>query len=208
MLTLTNTNGRLGNHFFRALAAHFIASESGICVKYFRDFSELGLELCRETAESAVKKLNITLGENYFESPQDYTELRYHNVSMMHLYCQSNYMSRKIIDYLRLNQAQIISKNPYKDRYNNNNDVFIHVRLGDVISNNPGFEYYDKILSTLEFGKGYIMGHDYEMNMSKAKTRYNFGVKQAVDEFCNKYNHKILSKAMDGCVSYCIKINK
>jgi len=75
MLTLTNTNGRLGNHFFGALAAHFIASESGICVKYFRDFSELGLELCRGTAESAVKELNITLGENYFESPQDYTEL-------------------------------------------------------------------------------------------------------------------------------------
>lgn len=55
---------------------------------------------------------------------------------------------------------------------------------------------------------GYIMGHDYEMNMTKAKNIYNFGVKQAVDEFCNTYKQAILAKAMDGCVSYCIKINK
>jgi len=53
---------------------------------------------------------------------------------------------------------------------------------------------------------GYIMGHDYEMNMKKAKKEYNFGVKQAVDEFCIKYNQTIISKALDGCVSYCINI--
>jgi hypothetical protein len=34
---------------------------------------------------------------------------------------------------------------------------------------------------------GYIMGHDYEMNMKKAKNVYHFGVKQAVDEFCDKF---------------------
>ena len=51
---------------------------------------------------------------------------------------------------------------------------------------------------------GYIMGHDYEMNMDKAKTYYSFGVKQAVDEFCEKYNLQIIAKANDGCVSYAI----
>ena len=51
---------------------------------------------------------------------------------------------------------------------------------------------------------GYIMGHDYEMNMNKAKNYYNFGVKKAVDEFCIKYNVSIIAKAMDGCVSFCI----
>jgi len=53
---------------------------------------------------------------------------------------------------------------------------------------------------------GYIMGHDYEMNMQKANHIYNFGVKQAVDEFCETYSCKIISKAMDGCVSYCIQV--
>jgi hypothetical protein len=55
---------------------------------------------------------------------------------------------------------------------------------------------------------GYIMGHDYEMNMKKAHHHYDFGVKKAVDEFCNKYKQNIISKALDGCVSFCIKIKK
>ena len=55
---------------------------------------------------------------------------------------------------------------------------------------------------------GYIMGHDYEHNMHKTNNNYNFGVKQAVDEFCREYNQEISMKGMDGCVSYGIKINK
>ena len=54
----------------------------------------------------------------------------------------------------------------------------------------------------------YIMGHDYEMNMEKAKNNYNFGVKKAVTEFCKKYSLSIISKGNDGCVSYCIKVIK
>jgi hypothetical protein len=54
---------------------------------------------------------------------------------------------------------------------------------------------------------GWIMGHDYEMNMEKAHTRYDFGVKRAVDEFCAKYKYSIQAKGMDGCVSYAIYID-
>jgi hypothetical protein len=54
----------------------------------------------------------------------------------------------------------------------------------------------------------YIMGHDYEMNMEKTNIHYDFGVKQAVDEFCTFYNQKIHAKANDGCVSFCINIKK
>ena len=73
---------------------------------------------------------------------------------------------------------------------------------------------YDSVKSDLmnAFNKvknnGYIMGHDYEMNMVKAQTFYNFGVQRAVDEFCTTYSQKILAKAYDGCVSFCIQINK
>jgi hypothetical protein len=65
---------------------------------------------------------------------------------------------------------------------------------------------------TIAFNKikpnGYIMGHDYEMNMKKAKNYYDFGVKRAVDEFCAQFNQKIVAKAYDGCVSFCIQIQK
>ena len=55
---------------------------------------------------------------------------------------------------------------------------------------------------------GYVMGHDYEMNMKKAKTEYFFGVRQAVNEFCQTYCQQICAKGMDGCVSFAIQINK
>jgi hypothetical protein len=55
---------------------------------------------------------------------------------------------------------------------------------------------------------GYILGHDYNQNMEKAKTVYTFGVKQAVDEFCETYKQEISMKAMDGCISYGIILKK
>jgi hypothetical protein len=55
---------------------------------------------------------------------------------------------------------------------------------------------------------GWIMGHDYEMNMTKARTRYDFGVKQAVDEFCTVHNQVIHAKGLDGCVSFAIQLSK
>ena len=52
---------------------------------------------------------------------------------------------------------------------------------------------------------GFICGHDYEMNPAKTKNKYNFGVKQAVDEFCAKHGYRIHAKALDGQVSFAIK---
>ncbi|WIA10859.1 hypothetical protein OEZ85_011025 [Tetradesmus obliquus] len=53
---------------------------------------------------------------------------------------------------------------------------------------------------------GYVCGHDYEMNMSKACTYYDFGVRRAVDEFCALHGLEICAKGMDGCVSFCIRL--
>jgi hypothetical protein len=55
---------------------------------------------------------------------------------------------------------------------------------------------------------GWILGHDYEMNMAKARNYYHFGVKQAVDEFCARMNQTIVAKGMDGCVSFAIRLYK
>ena len=55
---------------------------------------------------------------------------------------------------------------------------------------------------------GLVCGHDYEMNMNKAIHYYQFGVKQAIDTFCSKHKLAITHKALDGCVSVGININK
>jgi len=45
-------------------------------------------------------------------------------------------------DYLHSDniKSNIIEKNKFKERYNNN--IFIHIRLGDIAHNNPGLNYY------------------------------------------------------------------
>jgi len=41
----------------------------------------------------------------------------------------------------------IIACNPYHQRYGNNNDIYIHIRLGDVANKNPGLGYYKRCLT-------------------------------------------------------------
>lgn len=55
---------------------------------------------------------------------------------------------------------------------------------------------------------GFIALHDYEINKAKCKHDYNFGVKQAVDEFCKEFFIEPYAKAMDGCVSIVLKIGQ
>jgi hypothetical protein len=110
-------------------------------------------------------------------------------------------------------------------KYSNNQNVKLHKSYSDIFLSKCNDNEYDIIYIdadhtyegvkrdlTHSFKKikngGYIMGHDYEMNMNKARKYYDFGVKKAVDEFCLNYNQKIIAKAIDGCVSFCIQINK
>lgn len=55
---------------------------------------------------------------------------------------------------------------------------------------------------------GLIMGHDYSINSEKCFIEYQFGVKKAVDEFCEIFKLKIDALALDGCTSFCIKNSK
>ena len=53
-------------------------------------------------------------------------------------------------------KTQIINKNPFKNRYQTNLDIFVHIRLGDMAKYNPGLNYYVKtiylVLQTQEKG--------------------------------------------------------
>jgi hypothetical protein len=77
-----------------------------------------------------------------------------------------------------------------------------------------GDHSYDGVKADLEMSLrvvrdgGFIMGHDYLINPEKTKNNYDFGVKRAVDEFCLAHTQQIYALAMDGCVSFCIHVNK
>ena len=55
---------------------------------------------------------------------------------------------------------------------------------------------------------GLIMGHDYDHNPAKNTKEYPFGVRRAVDEFCQMHGQAIEAVGMDGCVSYAIRYRK
>ena len=55
---------------------------------------------------------------------------------------------------------------------------------------------------------GWLMGHDYATNPAKALSNSVFGVKKAIDEFCQDYDQTIHAFGNDGMISFAIKISK
>ena len=118
------------------------------------------------------------------------------------------------VSYTELNE--IYRNNKSVKLYKSDSNIYlqsINDNLYDIIYIDAHYSYQGVKTNLINSigkikNKGYIMGHDYEMNMSKTNNVYDFGVKRAVDEFCVEFNQTIISKAMDGCVSYCIQIIK
>jgi hypothetical protein len=62
----------------------------------------------------------------------------------------------------------IIKKNIFRYRYKNNNDLFIHIRLGDIEhTQSSKYEYYDRVISNIKFNKGFISSDSIESETCK-----------------------------------------
>lgn len=154
--TTINTTGRFGNIFFRNMLAHFICKQNNLKFDYafFTEFKKLGIELFSGTKIFSGRARIIYDNSfiKYLKSPL----LKNIDIS------KGYYQTREFALYLReyFNQEKqrnsIMEHNEFKELYQKNDNVYIHVRLGDVPFLNPGFNYYDKILSKLNFKEGYI----------------------------------------------------
>lgn len=165
-MTSINTvtvNGRFANAFVNNMCAHFIAKKYNIKFHYLEEKSMelLGIELFKDGVNTFSDCHTITLQDpSFFDYIKQDTNknIRCNFVFGKYTYCQTREHMEYIRDYFYNNffETSVIPKNPYKERYQKNNDVYIHVRLGDVIGLNPGYTYYDHILSKLSFTNGYI----------------------------------------------------
>ena len=61
--------------------------------------------------------------------------------------------------------SNIIKTNQFKERYNTNNDLYIHVRLSDATRWNPGITYYTNAIKNINFDKLYISTDDVNHNI-------------------------------------------
>lgn len=93
----------------------------------------------------------VDVGEhNYFDILHR-TEMIKSNINVGGAYYQTRANILLLYQYLHRDDIQraIVAANPHKDRYNNNNDCYIHARLGDVIYLNAGIKYYEIVLGKL-----------------------------------------------------------
>jgi hypothetical protein len=156
MSSTTGNNGRFCNQLIRSIAFDYVAKKHNLYVTHFNNdkFHALGIDLfCGEN------KYNNTIeikNNNYFDI-LNRDKIDYNlNPNCDYFQCQE--IIDKVFQFIRSESVKekIISMNPFRERYGNNNDVFIHVRLGDVSHHNPGLSYYLHCLSRIEFDNLYV----------------------------------------------------
>lgn len=182
MIKSGNGGGRLGNHFFRNIVTFLLSSKYKIDSEYsqIEKFHNLGLFFDKHSKKYNSKNKSIKyLSENdvinYLETNNN--SIHNHINSLNRIYCQEPKIVKYIVNYFsQINNSQldsdsgiyskfhnlnelcqdIIKNNKFKERYNNNKDIFIHIRLGDVSVLSFTIEYYENILDNTIFEKGYL----------------------------------------------------
>jgi hypothetical protein len=167
--SIRHLGGRLCNHIIRAFAANFLAKKNLLVFdygEYFPTMKELGIELY--TTGSTTYTSTAYISTNELMSHIYNQTINNYNI-IVEDYYQSKDFSNYLYSYYRQheNQQSIINANRFKERYNSNNDVFVHVRLDDTAQYNQGYEYYDKALSTLQFEHGYISSDTIDHDICK-----------------------------------------
>ena len=156
MSSTTLTNGRFCNQFIRNLAVSFIAKKYNLFVDYSSHsmFNELGVTLF--VGERKYGDTIRITDHNFFEILES-AELK-SNIDANHDYFQTAAITNMLYKYLHTDiiRQSIIHHNPFRDRYNTNNDLCIHIRLGDSAHLNPGLRYYINSISKLTFDKLYV----------------------------------------------------
>lgn len=146
MSTTVGGDGRLGNQVFRNTAVSLVAEKHDLFVSYSRkdDINRLGIDLFVGTKRH-TSNVKLT-DDNYFSVLNSNLSS---NVNASADYFQTKEISNYICKYFRSDpiKDKIVAKNPFRSRYNANNDVFIHIRLGDIEHLKVGVEYYLKALS-------------------------------------------------------------
>ena len=146
----TPSNGRLCNQIFRNLCVNFLAKKHNLYVGY--------------SSYNLIKSLGIDLyiGENKYTHIENLTDDNFFNILEKdnidyNIDPNNNYFQTKDISYFLYNylhseniKENIMNMNVFNKRYNNNNDIFIHIRLTDASDFNSGVEYYLNLIKQIK----------------------------------------------------------
>jgi len=173
IMTTTRRNGRLCNQLIRNIAVSLIAKKNDLYVNYYNHnvIDKLGIPLFIGKT-SYLNTIPLT-DENYFSI---YNDLHLKsNLDPNADYFQTKEIIRLIYNYLHSEDVKlnVMYNNPFTHRYNQNNDLFIHIRLTDVEHHNPGLKYYMKAINQLHFDNLYVSSDNiYHYFINQIKEKY------------------------------------
>lgn len=148
--------GRFANHIIRNLYASFLAEAGDVQFIYSYDDEtrQLGIPLFRDGKKTYAQ--TAVIRDEFFtdllDKPVDY------NIFVDWCSAQTHEFALRLYNYFRKSDIQksIQVANKFSDRYEKNNKVYVHVRLGDAAEWNPGYDYYDAALTICGASGGYI----------------------------------------------------
>ena len=193
---INNHMYRFGNLLFFTYIISYIAKINNLPIKYerYKTINKLGIPLY--TTGSSIYNDTYTINNNtvnfIFENP----DLFKNKNVILNDFLQTPVTAKYIKSLINENKENIIKINPFD--YNNNN-VFVHIRLGDITNNfSHPFEYYDKSLSNLKFDKGYISSDTISHNICKKLIeKYNLTIFNSNEvetiQFGSSCKHIVLS---------------
>jgi len=146
----------LGNRFFQNMIVDMLSRKFNLPASYgcLELFRRLGFDLFTSGTQQYMNTLVVT--EENVNVIMKAGSLDVNLSLHPNVYFQTPIIAGKIRS--SLNIGKIKECNPYSTRYSENSDVFVHVRIGDLAGKNltPGIDYYENILSSIEFTYGYI----------------------------------------------------
>lgn len=169
---INNTNvhrARFGNLFFLNMCLHLFSEKFDLKCSYKneKEFNKLGIYFHKGTK---IYKKNILLTDYNFENTLK-SDISPRNIIINNnVWFHTNRFCKIIKYYFQSNNLfqNVRSKNVYQRKYENNNNLFIHVRLGDVAEKTINLEdYYVKTIKSLKFNKAFISSDSLEHNLCK-----------------------------------------
>ena len=165
--------GRLCNQIIRNLALSILSKKYDLFVRYSNYDNinnKLGIKLY---VGSKTYDNNVLINNDNFMNYYNNNIKNDANFDLNNDYFQSEEITTILYKHLTNNNRNIIHNNPYKKRYKNNNDIFLHIRLTDAKKFNVGIKYYIHCLNTLNYDNIYIGSDDFNDDLiKKLKTLY------------------------------------
>jgi hypothetical protein len=115
------------------------------------------------SSHDIIKKLGISLyiGTNKYSNTivlrdSNYFDILNNSILTSNIdpymgYFQTKDIARRLYTQLHseIVKSSVIEANPFKERYSNNNDIYIHLRLDDAKQWSPGLQYYLKAIESI-----------------------------------------------------------